>query len=202
VKTLLLLVQAKQIALLLDLRIVVLFQADACDCTCGDTLPADHLTTSSTKPILAENILGEQYSDFPSTHGQEQLQVIRAGTEHEARCLVHFNARDDQDYVMHDVLARMWFTQQRVLYTAGRVRGLIIAGSAEKRDLSHLVARWGSVNAANLTMLNGLLSSIRNTAGALRESSREERFSLIYKQEQQSDDLELYRREGGQEMLV
>ncbi len=173
---------------LAELKIIVQYQADACDCSC-DKAWAGRGTSASTRPV----------TELPIT-SSERLHLVAGGVSHDLSCLVEIKSREQRNHHVHDILPQMWLSQQSTMLMGRHSRGCFT--SVDICNMAGEIREWEAQNATKLGQFAALLTKIHMLVSAAAEDNRSRCFSLLHYRDDDSESLRLFEREGGQAMLA
>ena len=179
-----------------NLRLIIQYQADACDCQCE--LPASNNESTASDDDLV--IRADNYCEANADE-DTALAVLRAGMQHSSACMVEIKSRDMKNIYTDDTMAQMWLSGQTRLYLARHVRGAFSKEAVDYRRFDAEIVQWQSRNAGKIGGFVRLLREIWSTVRRLPDAATGEKYALIYEPDKSGDHLKLVRRQTGHNFM-
>ncbi|KAK6387930.1 hypothetical protein LTR81_027258 [Elasticomyces elasticus] len=170
------------------LKTIVQYQADACNCQCGETWSDDAIDKAAKSP------------DVMSTVSDDCLRVIKGGISHTSSCLVEIKSRESRNHDLHDILPQLWLSRQSIMMLGRHSGGHFT--TIESHDMDHQIGVWEECHGHLLESYTTLLAEIYRTVRAAADRTHECRFALLFCRDQNAGTLQLFDRRDGQEMLA
>lgn len=183
------------------MKIVVQFEADACDCRRQNPKVAVyHSEAHSAGRDLTSERKQASSCDF-SSRSSSHLNIVDIGEKHDSDCLIEIKSRDHKNRNLDDIMVQMWLSGRRRVYFGRHVRGRFDTDTVYQGDIDADLREWQKQHEDSIACFIELLSQIRRK---VKESALEDgggRFALICERNKTGTVLTLWRREGGQDFL-
>lgn len=184
------------------LNILLQHEVDACDCQCLEQDGKDN--TSPTPQHQAWNAAPARLPPSmvdSSDSSAMPLVVVDHGTRHSSACLVEIKSRDKKNARKDDIMVQMWLSGCHRLFLGRHLRGRFVSTDVYQEDITSDIGNWQADHENEISDFVRLLELIRQTVCEAASKAGSGRYALICARGRAEKQLELWRREGGQDML-
>nr|XP_023902231.1 uncharacterized protein LOC112014083 [Quercus suber]POE48323.1 hypothetical protein CFP56_78613 [Quercus suber] len=181
------------------LSFLVQHEVDACGGNCAkvamehDTVPEPE---SREEYPWSLNLEQRMKTDGPGT-----LRVTKSGARHTSSCLVEIKSRAHNNTDLDDVLGQLWLSRSHNLLLGRHVKGEFPSDSVKEENMTVQIEQWQRDNDQAIAGLIKLLRKVQEILVDARDVEGHSRYAIVHKGGIDKTQLQLYRRQGGQDMI-